>query len=71
MNEKRKCLVGHDDSDSGWIIALVIAIIVIMTIIALMVYGGIFIGFCHSVKNYFVSLKHNVIDSNRKPVPVN
>ena len=70
MNEKRKCLVGHDD-DGGWIIALVIAIVVIMTIIALMVYGGIFIGLFHSIKNYFVALKHNIIDSNRKPVPVN
>jgi len=29
MNEKRKCLVGHDDGDSGWIIALVIALVVI------------------------------------------
>lgn len=71
MNEERKCLVGHDDGDSGWIIVLVIAIIVIMTIIALMVYGGAFIGLFHSIKNYVASFKHNVIDSNRKPVPAN
>ena len=71
MNEKRKCLVGRDDNNDGWMVALVIAVIVIMTIVALMVYGGIFIGLFHSIKNYFTSLKHNVIDSNRKPVPVN
>ena len=72
MNKKRKCLVGHDDdSSAGWLIALAIAIIVIVTIIAIMVYGGAFIGGFHSLKNYFISLKHNVIDSNRKPATAN
>lgn len=68
MNEKRRCLVGRDDGDAaGWLIALAIAVIVIMTIVAIMVYAGIFIGGFHSIKNYLTSLKHNVIDSNRKP----
>lgn len=72
MNEKRKCLVGHDDDDgAGWLIGAIIVIIVVLTIIALMVCGGIFIGFFHSVKNYLVSLKHNIIDSNFKPAVVN
>ena len=68
MNENKKCLVGNDDGDGcvGWIIVIVIAVIVISMIIALMIYGGIFIGLFHSIKNYFVSLKHNVIDSNRR-----
>ena len=68
MNEKRRCLVGHDDDDgAGWLIVLAIAIIVIMMIVAIMIYAGAFIGGFHSIKNYLVSLKHNVIDSNRKP----
>ena len=60
MNEKRKCLVGHD-SDDGAMWALIMAIIV---------YGGAFIGGFHSLKNYFISFKHNVYDSNRNPVSV-
>ena len=69
MNEKRTCLVGHDDdSSSGWLIALIIGIIVVAVVLAIIVYGGIFIGGWHSLKNYFIALKHNVFDSNRKPV---
>ena len=32
--------------------------------------GGAFIGGFHSLKNYILAFKHNVVDSNRKPVPV-
>lgn len=67
MNEKRKCMVGHDD-DYGWIIAIIIAIVVVMMICAIIVYGGAFIGGFHSIKNYILAFKHNVFDSNRKPV---
>ncbi len=74
MNKKRNCLIGRDSDDSGCIgmiigvmIAIAIAIAVIMTIMTIMCFAGIFIGGFHSLKNYFVSLKHNVIDSNVKP----
>ena len=69
MNTKRKCLVGCDD-DNGWIVVLIIAIMVVMLVCAIIVYGGAFIGGFHSIKNYFLAFKHNVFDSNRKPVPV-
>lgn len=67
MNEKMKCLVGHDSDDSAmW--GIIIAIIVVMVVVAIIVYGGAFIGGFHSLKNYFISFKHNVYDSNRNPV---
>lgn len=69
MNEKRKCLVGHD-SDDGAMWALIMAIIVVMVVVAIIVYGGAFIGGFHSLKNYFISFKHNVYGSNRNPVSV-
>lgn len=65
MNEQRNCLVGHDD-DGGAIIAIAIAIIVVMVVCAIIIYGGAFIGGFHSIKNYILSFKHNVYDSNRK-----
>ena len=68
MNEQRKCLVGHDD-DYGWAIGLAIALFVIAMIVAIAVYGGAFIGGFHSLKNYILAFKHNVVDSNRKTVP--
>lgn len=67
MNEKRKCLVGHD-SDDGAMWALIMAIIVVMVVVAIIIYGGAFIGGFYSLKNYFISFKHNVYDSNRNPV---
>ena len=68
MNNKRKCMVGRDD-DYGWIIAIVIAIAVVMIVCAIIFYGGVFIGGFHSIKNYILAFKHNVFDSNRKPLP--
>ena len=62
MNEQRKCLVGHDD-DYGWAIGLAIALFVIAMIVAIIVYGGAFIGGFHSLKNYILAFKHNVVDS--------
>lgn len=67
MNDERKCMVGHDD-DSGAMIAIAIAIFVIMVVCAIIIYGGAFIGGYHSIKNYILAFKHNVIDSNREPV---
>lgn len=69
MNTQRKCLVGHDN-DYGWIFGIIIAIMVVMIVCAIIVYGGAFIGGFHSIKNYILAFKHNVFDSNRKPVPV-
>lgn len=68
MNNQRKCFVGHDSD--GWIWAIVMAIIVVAIVCAIIVYGGAFIGGFHSLKNYFVSFKHNVFDSNRNPAAV-
>lgn len=67
MSEKRKCLVGHDD-DSGWIMTLIIGLFIVMCVVAIIVYGGAFIGGWHSLKNYVLAFKNNVIDSNRTPV---
>lgn len=69
MNTKIKCMVGHDD-DYGWIMAIVIALMVVMIVCAIIVYGGAFIGGFHSLKNYILAFKHNVVDSNRKPLSV-
>lgn len=67
--EERKNYVGRDsDSGWGWLIGIFIFLMVVSMIVALMVYGGVFIGGFHSLKNYFVSLKHNVYDANKKPV---
>lgn len=68
MNATRKCLVGHDD-DYGWIMAIVIAMFVVAVVCAIIIYGGAFIGGFHSIKNYILAFKHNVVDSNRKPLP--
>ena len=68
MNNKRKCMVGHDD-DYGRIITIAIAIFVVAIVCAIIIYGGAFIGGFHSIKNYILAFKHNVFDSNRKPLP--
>ena len=64
----RKCMVGHDDDGAaiGLIFVIIIAIFVIAVVCAIIFYGGIFIGGFHSIKNYIISFKHNVFDSNRK-----
>ena len=63
MNKERKCLVGRDDD--GWIWSIIIGVIVVMIVLSVIAYGGAFIGGFHSLKNYFLSFKHNVYDSNR------
>lgn len=72
MNETRKCLIGRDDDDgvAGWVIGLIIAIVAVMVILSLAVFGGVFIGSFHAIKNYFASFGKNVILSNRKPKPI-
>lgn len=67
MNEKRKCLVGHDDDNVFG--ELVLAIWVTAIICMIVVGMGVFIGGFHSIKNYILAFKHNVVDSNRKPLP--
>lgn len=62
------CLVGRDDdnnsNDTGLLIAFVLAMIVLAMMLAIMIYGGAFIGGYHSLKNYVIAFKRNVIDSN-------
>lgn len=70
MNEKRNCLVGRDSDGAGiagWLIGVMIVLFIIMSIVMIMVFAGVFIGGFHSLRNYFLALKHNVIDSNRRP----
>ena len=71
MKKNIPCLVGRDSDDAhvGVAFAIAIAIIVIMVVVAIVIYGGAIIGGFHSLKNYFISFKHNVYDSNRAPVP--
>ena len=73
--QNSKCLVGRDSDDvasglAGILIVVAIAIIVLIVIVMVVLYAGAFIGGFHSLKNYAISLKHNVYDSNRKPVSV-
>lgn len=64
MNKNKLFCAGRDDD--SWIFSVIIAIVVIMMIVALVVYGGAFIGGFYSIKNYILSFKENVVDSNRK-----
>lgn len=56
MNEQRKCLVGRDD-DYGWAIGLAIALFVIAMIVAIIIYGGTFIGGFHSLNAAIKTLR--------------
>ncbi|MCD8215696.1 MAG: hypothetical protein LUC97_08680 [Clostridiales bacterium] len=66
MSEKRECLAGHDDGESliGFLLLAAIVIIIAIIVCIIIIYGGFFIGGFHSIKNYIISFKHNVIDSN-------
>ena len=74
MSQERRCLVGHDSDAFAAItmftITAITVIIVITIIIILIVYVGAFIGGFYALKNYFLSFKHNVYDSNRDSVKV-
>ena len=69
MNWKRNSLVGRDGEAIGYLagVMIVIAIIVwILSMIAMVVVGiAAAIGAWYSLKNYVISFKENVIDSNR------
>ena len=58
-----KPVVGHD-SDGMW--KFIWWIIIIGVTLAIIVYGGAFIGGFFALKNYFTSFWDNVIVSNRK-----
>ncbi len=66
MIEEKRCLVGRDDDISGAFVLFMIGVLVLMAIVAFVVYGGAFVGGFHSLKNYFISFKNNVIDDNFK-----
>lgn len=73
MLEKKICLVGNnreDDRDNGTgaIIILVLVIVLISTILSIILYVGAFIGGFHSIRNYYLAFKHNVIDSKAEPM---
>ena len=73
MNELKKCLIGRDSDDGGafigFMIGVAIVIVIVMIVVMLIIYAGAIIGGFHSLKNYFLSFKNNVIDSNRAAVP--
>ncbi len=74
MSQERTCLVGHDsDAWAAFImfaLTVMTVIVVITIIIILIVYAGAFIGGFYALKNYFLSFKHNVYDSNVDSVQV-
>ena len=61
-------MVGRDDDDS-FLISIMIVLFVVAMIMCIMVYCGAFIGGYHSLKNYALAFKHNVIDSNAELEP--
>ena len=69
MNWKRNSFVGRDDEAIGYLVGImiVIAIVIwIISMIAMVVVGiAVIVGAWYSIKNYVLSFKENVIDSNR------
>ena len=72
QKREKKCLVGHDSEDGIVIIMVLVAIAVVVAVICFLIYvsvyiilsgGGILGGF-FSIRNYLISLKHNIWDSN-------
>lgn len=73
-------MIKHDDGDAiFYLIAVAIGLAILAAIIYLTIIfagviltvaggSGIIYGGWHAVKNYFLSFKENVIDSNKKPV---
>lgn len=68
----RKCLVGHDTEDGVAIVLILAAIAIVIAVVCFLIYvsvyiilygGGILGGF-FSIRNYLISLKHNIWDSN-------
>ncbi len=73
MEEKKRCLTGHDADDFGLIgLIIILAIIgiiiflIVMFVSVLAMVGAGFGGF-FSIRNYIKAFKKNVIDSNRAP----
>lgn len=50
------------------ILTIVVGVMFVLLILALiMTFAGVFIGGFYALKNYFISFKHGVLDSNRAP----
>lgn len=72
MEREKKCLVGHDSEDGiaivliFGVIVLVIAVVcfLIYVSVQIILYGGGILGGFFSIRNYLISLKHNIWDSN-------
>ena len=67
MLENRAVVGRDDDSGIGWLIAVFIIIAIVIGIIMLVCTIGAFIGAFWSIRNYALSFKGNVVDSNRLP----
>lgn len=72
MEREKKCLVGHDTDDGVAVVLILAVIAVVIAVICFLIYvsvyiilygGGILGGF-FSIRNYLISLKHNIWDSN-------
>ena len=62
----------HDDGDGVGVLAVIIVFFVIVYLVALIAtfgaLGGIIFGGGSAIKNYILSFKENIIDSNKKPI---
>ena len=66
QEREKKCLVGHDSEDGIVIIMVVVAVICFLIYVSvyIILYGGGILGGFFSIRNYLISLKHNIWDSN-------
>ena len=67
QEREKKCLVGHDSEDGIVIIMVLVAIAVVVAVICFLIYVSVYIilyGGFFSIRNYLISLKHNIWDSN-------
>lgn len=71
MEKRENCLLGYDDDGSAGLLLILIVIAIIITIVVLIASILVIIGACiggfFSIRNYVLSFKENVIDSNRHP----
>ena len=65
MQDKRTWYDNYN-ADSDVLGKLIVIVLAVCSVLVTIMCGGVFIGGFHVLKNYGISLKHNVIDSNRQ-----
>ena len=62
----------HDDGDGIGVLAVIIVFFVVVLLATLIAtfgaLGGIIFGGGSAIKNYILSFKENILDSNKKPI---